>query len=48
MVSMVHEMPRPPFFVELASDDGRLESWESGIRAAFFGFSKRISIPYGA
>jgi hypothetical protein len=48
LVSMVHEMPRPPFFVELASDDGRLESWESGIRAAFFGFSKRISIPYGA
>jgi len=26
MVSMVHEMARPPFFVELASDDGRLES----------------------
>ncbi len=26
MVSMVHEMPRPPYFVELASDDGPLES----------------------
>jgi hypothetical protein len=25
-----------------------LKAWESGIRAAFFGFSKRISIPYGA
>jgi hypothetical protein len=29
MVSMVHKMCRPPFFVELASDDGRLESLEA-------------------
>jgi hypothetical protein len=29
MVSMVHKMGRPPFFVEFASDDGRLESLET-------------------
>jgi hypothetical protein len=41
MVSIIGEIGRPPFFVELASDDFDLKAWEHG---ALFGFSKKRSI----